>query len=274
MTTQRSSTTNGARRATTATAAPRAGRRTQQAVASGGKGRNDGPWSSGTHRQHQRAHPESVLAAREPRSASDREALAPLGAAGGDHRTATTGLHAYEKAVSACAFDFGGLVSAFGSHCSSLAVATSGCGSESAGVVRDRRRFIARVSSRMSSSLFAEAPRTASRTKATSRKRAASPADEGRGEKRGIRRDAARHCQTGARRPGRRAGREAFSGRFRWTNRGIALWISPLCSARSNLPSMAERIPLTVSARYLRTARSGADSGTRGRRLAGATACG
>ena len=150
------------------------------------------------------------MAAREPRSASDRETLAPLGAAGGDHGAATAGLHADEKPVRARAFDFRRLVSAFGCHCSSLAVAATRCGCESAGVVRDGRRFIARVSSRKSSSLLAEAPGTASRTRRHRGNVPRSPAHEDRRDKRGIRRDAARHCQT-AREPPFGAGLAAVS---------------------------------------------------------------
>src|SRR3990167_3084919 len=44
---------------------------------------------------------------------SDSQTLAALGATGVDHSTATTGLHANEKAVGAGAFDFGRLVGAF-----------------------------------------------------------------------------------------------------------------------------------------------------------------
>ena len=44
---------------------------------------------------------------------SDRQALAPLGAAGIDDGTATTRLHADKEPVRACAADFGGLVGAF-----------------------------------------------------------------------------------------------------------------------------------------------------------------
>ena len=42
--------------------------------------------------------------------ALDSQTLAALGAACVDHSTATTGLHANEKAVSTCAADLGGLV--------------------------------------------------------------------------------------------------------------------------------------------------------------------
>jgi hypothetical protein len=43
----------------------------------------------------------------------NRQTLAALGAAGVDDGTATTGFHADKKAVSACAANFGGLISAF-----------------------------------------------------------------------------------------------------------------------------------------------------------------
>ena len=49
----------------------------------------------------------------EPETGLYSQALAAFGTARGNHCAATTGFHACQEAVRACAFDFGGLVCAF-----------------------------------------------------------------------------------------------------------------------------------------------------------------